>query len=70
MFMARLMQVYHPCPIPFNVAVFLTRARAMFNEISARSRGTTLISPRSAGMAETMAVGGYAFLRDVISLVG
>jgi chromosome segregation ATPase len=77
----RLLQVYHPDPVPFELAVVLTRVRIEFCKLMERTskgrddrdskRGQKQISKKHQSMLayELQACGGEVFLADLMDLV-
>lgn len=79
-FFCRLLQLFHPEPVPFNLAIFLVKARMNFHPLmekleKARSvQGKKMNTPSSGkthGRAayDTAGTGGTALLSDVIELL-
>jgi len=77
----RLLQVYHPDPVPFELAVVLTRVRIEFCKLMERTnkgredrdtkRGLKQTSKKHQSMLayELQANGGEVFLADILDLV-
>ena len=79
---ARILQIFHPSPLPFNLTLYLTRMRKEFNELIEKglgirgikqnpraSRRTAATSGTGRAAYELAAVGGEAMLNDVLNLI-
>lgn len=77
---ARLLQVWHPEPIPFQLALYLVRIRMEFHKLMEkytrereiqrkRQKGKKLETTHGRAAYDQAATGGEAFTTEVISLV-
>ena len=77
MLFCRLLQIFHPEPVPFHIAIFLTRTRWEFQKLVEKAaKGTSLknqkrglkIGPQAKGNSKDY-LGGNALLANIFSLV-
>jgi receptor expression-enhancing protein 5/6 len=74
---ARFLQVFHPDPIPFSLAMFLTKARIEFHELAEKLAKSKPLSTETAPIYSTFGresykpagTGGEAFLREIFAYV-
>lgn len=77
MLFCRLLQIFHPEPVPFHMAIFLTRVRWEFQKlVDKAAKGSSLMHQKRGLKLKNQAknsskdyLGGNAMLVDLISLV-